>query len=56
MEKNWLTIKGAAEYLGVSKDFIRDMITDGLHYYKVRHTCFVSKKDVDNYITSHLVF
>ena len=51
----WLTIKAAAEYLGVSRDFIRDMIEDGLHYYKVRHTCFVSKAEVDEYIASHKV-
>lgn len=55
MNKKWLTKKGAAEYLGVSRDFIDDMIVDGLSFYKVRHTVFVSLTDLDNYITKHKV-
>lgn len=55
MEKNWFTIKDAATYLGVSKDFVRDMIVDGLHCYKVRHTVFVSKPEIDEYIVAHQV-
>ena len=55
MEKTWYTIKDAAAYLGVSKDLIRDMIVDGMHYYKVRHTCFVAKADLDDYILAHRV-
>lgn len=55
MDKTWYTIKDAATYLGVSKDFIRDMIVDGLHYYKVRHTCFVAKAELDEYIIAHQV-
>lgn len=55
MEKNWMTIRDAAEYLGVSTKFIREVIVDGLHYYKVRHTCFVSKTELDDYISSHKV-
>ena len=39
----------------MSTDFIRDMIVDGLHYYKVRHTCFVSKLEIDNYIKERMV-
>ena len=54
-ENNWLTINDAAAYLGMSTDFIRDMIVDGLHYYKVRHTCFVSKHEIGNYIKERMV-
>ena len=52
----WMTVKDAAEYLGVSTDFVRDMMVDGLSYYKVRHTCFVSLKDLDDYIGKHKIF
>lgn len=49
-EKVWLTVRDAATYLGVSTDFIRDMFVDGLPMYKVRHTCFAKKTDIDEYI------
>jgi excisionase family DNA binding protein len=55
MEKTWFTIRDAAEYLGVSTKYIRELLVDGLHYYKVRHTCFVSKSELDEYILSHKV-
>lgn len=55
MDKTWMTFKAAAEYLGVSTDFVRDMIVDGLHYYKVRHTCFVKKSELDDYIQKSMV-
>jgi excisionase family DNA binding protein len=51
MTKKWLTIKDAAAYLGVSKDFIRALIDDGLPCYKVRHTIFVSQKEIDETIS-----
>lgn len=50
MKGSWLTLNNAAEYLGVSKDFIRDMIADGLPCYKVRHTVFVRSDEIDNII------
>lgn len=46
----WLTVKSAAKYLGVSTDFIRDLISDGLRYRKVRHTIFIKKDELDAYI------
>jgi excisionase family DNA binding protein len=49
-DKVWLTVRDAATYLGVSPDFIRDMFTDGLPMYKVRHTCFAKKTELDEYI------
>lgn len=54
-DKKWLTVREASAYLGVSKKFIRDMVVDGLHYYKVRNTCFISKAELDEYISSHKV-
>lgn len=53
-ERSWLTIANAADYLGVSKDFIRDMIKDGLQTSKVRHTVFVRREDIDNLIEANL--
>ena len=47
MSGKWLTLANAAGYLGVSKDFIRDMIADGLPCYKVRHTVFVRSDEID---------
>ena len=46
----WLTVKSAAKYLGVSTDFIRDLMSDGLRYRKVRHTIFIKKDELDAYI------
>ena len=50
----WLTIRDAAKYLGVSNDFIRDMIVDGLASYKVRHTIFLKQDDIDQFIERRL--
>ena len=50
LPKVWLTVKAASEYLGVSTDFIRDMLADGLTYRKVRHTIFIKKEELDAYI------
>ena len=49
-ERVWLTVRDAATYLGVSPDFIRGMFADGLPMYKVRHTCFAKKTELDEYI------
>lgn len=53
-ERSWLTIANAADYLGVSKDFIRDMIKDGLQASKVRHTVFVRREDIDNLMEENI--
>lgn len=53
---SWLTIQAASEYLRVSKDFIRALITEeGLPYYKVRHTLFIKREDIDALVESHRV-
>lgn len=52
----WFTIRRAAEYLDVSPKYIRSLITDeGLSYYRVRHTLFVRREDLDSLIASHKV-
>lgn len=43
----WLTLQDAAKYLGVSKDFVRDMIEDGLPCYKIRSKIFVKTAEID---------
>lgn len=53
--KRWFTIKEASEYLGTSRDFVRDIIVDGLSYYRVRHTVFVEKDELDSYIIKHKI-
>jgi len=47
MSGKWLTLGNAADYLGVSKDFIRDMISDGLPCYKLRSMIFVRSDEID---------
>lgn len=50
MAKKWITIPDAAEYLGVSRDFIRDLINDGLPCYKVRRVIFIKVSELDKMI------
>ena len=48
VQRTWMTIKDAAAYLGVSRDFVRDIISDGeLHTYRLRHTIFLRKEEID---------
>ena len=54
-ERVWFTTKDAALYLGTSKDFIRDLILDGLPCYKVRHMIFVKREELDEYIIKHRI-
>jgi len=54
--RKWISSKEAAKYLGVSKDWLRDRITDGrLHYSKVGNTVFFIMKEIDNLIISGAV-
>lgn len=47
MSKRWLTIRDAAEYLGTSRDFVRDLIEDGLPCYRLRKMIFVKVAELD---------
>ena len=56
-EKIWLTTKEVAEYLGMSKDFVKDLRQNGLlPYCQVNHTCFYLKKDIDRLIERHRIY
>ena len=51
IERLWFTTKDCQKYLGVSRGFIDDLRESGkLSYYKVGHTIFVKKKDLDRLI------
>lgn len=54
-DRTWLTVSNAADYLGVSRDYIRDIIADGhVRYSKVRHTVFIKRADIDQLIEANL--
>ena len=54
--QEWLTVRGAAKYLGVSAGFIRLLLSDeGLSYSKLRHTVFIRKDDIDALIERNRV-
>ncbi len=51
VESPWLTVAAAAEYLGVSREFIDALrYENGLTFYRLRHTVFVKKKDLDRMV------
>lgn len=51
VEKLWMTRKGAADYLGVSVDFIKSLEeNEGLNSSKVRGLVFIAKSDIDRII------
>lgn len=52
MTRRWFTVADAAEYLGVSKDFVRRLIYAGLPCYKVRGITFVKATELDKAIES----
>ena len=56
VEKIWFTRREAAKYIGVSVDFIADLQQSAqLKFYKMRHTVFILKQDLDNLILKHRV-
>lgn len=51
VESPWLTVSAAAEYLGVSREFIDALrYENGLTFYRLRHTVFVKKKELDSLV------
>lgn len=53
VERVWLNTRDCMNYLGVSRDFVDDLRESGkLAYYKVGHTVFVKKCDLDRLIES----
>jgi len=53
VERVWLNTRDCMNYLGVSRDFIDDLREGGkLSYYKVGHTIFVKKDELDRLIES----
>lgn len=52
----WLSNKEAAQYLGVSKDWLKDRRESGaLHYSVVGNTIFYIKKEIDNLIVANAI-
>lgn len=51
VDKVWLNTRDCMKYLGVSRDFIDDLReAKKLAYYKVGHTVFVKKEELDRLI------
>lgn len=51
--KGWLTRVEAAEYLGVTFDWVRAAMADGrLPYYKFNRLVRFRQEDLDNYIAA----
>ena len=56
VEKIWFTRRDAAKYLGVSVDYIHALQQSAkLRFYKMRHTVFIAKEDLDKLILRHRV-
>lgn len=52
----WLSNKEAAQYLGVSKDWLKDRRENGtLHYSVVGNTIFYIKKEIDRLIVNNAI-
>ncbi len=57
IEKRWLTTEELAEYIGYSKDSIKNMIRDEefileLHYYKKHRKNIFDKLEIDKWVMS----
>ena len=51
VDRVWLNTRDCMNYLGVSRDFVDDLRESGkLAYYKVGHTIFVKKEELDRLI------
>lgn len=56
INKIWMSQKEAQQYLGVSKDWLKDRREKGtLHYSLVGNTAFYLKSEIDNLITNGAV-
>ena len=56
VSKMWFTRKDAAEYLGVSVDYIKTLCnTAKMPWYKVGGLALIKKDDLDRYISKHRV-
>lgn len=51
IEKKWLSMAAAMEYLGMSRDFIDAMrLEPGINTYRVGRTIFLKKDEIDRFI------
>ena len=56
VDKIWLSNDEAQKYLGMSKDFLYNLRSEGLlHYYKLRGAVFYKKADIDRLVERHKV-
>lgn len=51
VDKRWLSNEEAQKYLGVSKDFMKNLRDSArIHFYKVGKTVWYELKDLDNLV------
>lgn len=57
VEKIWLSTREAAEYLGMSKDYVAKIRREGLiRHSMIGNTAFFKKEDIDDLLEKNMVF
>jgi excisionase family DNA binding protein len=56
MEERFISIKRAAEYCGLSKRFLYEIIAKKeLRHYRIHRRIVIDKKDLDDFIQSNVI-